>query len=229
MTIKLTLKVQHASGTSEQTAQIDDLVIAGWAGRDKAAIEHHIAELEAVGVKRPQSTPTFYRVSASRLTCASSVEVMGSESSGEAEAVIFAIHGKLFVGVGSDHTDRDVETYSVAVSKQMCDKPIADTVWPYEEVADHWDQLVLRSYIVSTGVRTLYQEGAVAELLPPEALISTYTSHSGLSDGTAMFCGTAPAIGGIRAAARFEGELSDPVLGRTIRFGYDMKVLPAVY
>ena len=31
--------------------------------------------------------------------------------------------GRIFVGLGSDHTDRKVETYSVTVSKQMCDKP----------------------------------------------------------------------------------------------------------
>ena len=33
--------------------------------------------------------------------------------------------GRTFVGLGSDHTDRKVESYSVTVSKQMCDKPIA--------------------------------------------------------------------------------------------------------
>ena len=29
--------------------------------------------------------------------------------------------GRLLVGVGSDHTDRKVETYNITVSKQMCD------------------------------------------------------------------------------------------------------------
>ena len=33
--------------------------------------------------------------------------------------------GRIFVGLGSDHTDRKVETYSVTVSKQMCDKVMA--------------------------------------------------------------------------------------------------------
>ena len=35
-----------------------------------------------------------------------------------------------------------------------------------------------------------------------------------------------PAIGGIRMASRFEGELEDPVLKRSLRFGYDLKILP---
>ena len=35
-----------------------------------------------------------------------------------------------------------------------------------------------------------------------------------------------PAIGGIRMASRFEGELEDPVLKRSISFAYDLKILP---
>ena len=43
-----------------------------------------------------------------------------------------------------------------------------------------------------------------------------------------MFCGTLAAIGGIRPASRFEVELEDPVLGRTLRHAYDIEVLPVV-
>ena len=32
---------------------IDTLVIAGWTGRDVAALEHHIEELKAIGVQPP--------------------------------------------------------------------------------------------------------------------------------------------------------------------------------
>ena len=37
--------------------------------------------------------------------------------------------GRLWVGTGSDHTDREVEKYGVTVSKQMCDKPVAPVFW----------------------------------------------------------------------------------------------------
>jgi hypothetical protein len=37
------------------------LIIAGWTGRDRVAQEKHIAELEALGVRRPPSTPVYYR------------------------------------------------------------------------------------------------------------------------------------------------------------------------
>lgn len=185
-----------------------------------------MVELEALGVKRPASTPVYYRVAAARLTTDPVIEDVGANSSGEVEAVLFACGGKTYVGVGSDHTDRQVETYGISVSKQVCDKPIAATVWPYEEVAGHWDDLILRSYAVIDGERRLYQEGPISGLLAPEDLIRGYNGDGKLPDGTAIYGGTMPAIGGIRMATRFEGELEDPVLGRSIRFAYDLKILP---
>jgi hypothetical protein len=41
-----------------------------------------------------------------------------------------------------------------------------------------------------------------------------------------MFGGTFAAKGGIRPAERFEFELEDPVLKRTIRHAYDIATLP---
>src|SRR3546814_16710069 len=52
-------------------------VIAGWPGRDPVAVEQHIAELAELGVRRPASTPIFYRVAATRLTTDGRVEVSG--------------------------------------------------------------------------------------------------------------------------------------------------------
>lgn len=222
----LQLTVEGSNGSTVEM-EVTDLVIAGWAGRDKAAMEHHIAELEALGVARPAQTPTYYRVAASRLTTRTVIEVSGDHSSGEVEPVLLAFDGRLFVGVGSDHTDREVETYGVTVSKQMCDKPIAATVWPFEDVRDHWDELVLRSTITLDGQRVLYQEGPVSGLLPPHEVIAGYAEgRSTLPDGTVMFGGTLGAIGGIRPAPRFEGELEDPVLRRKISFSYELKTLP---
>lgn len=223
---KLTLTVDSKEGSGSLAVAVEDLVIAGWAGRDKEKMEHHIAELEALGVPRPAATPTYYRVAASRLTTAPMIEVCGEASSGEVEAVLIAAQGRLYVGVGSDHTDRKLETYGVTFSKQACDKPIAGSLWPFEEVAGHWDQLVLRSYATIGGTRQLYQEGTLAGLLPPHELMRGHAGDASLPDGTLLFGGTMPAIGGIRPAERFEGELHDPVLGRRLAFGYDLKILP---
>ncbi len=163
----LPLLFHDDSEVTRRNVTIDHLVVAGWTGRDKAAVEHHIKELAALGVKPPATTPIFYRASAARLTIAESMEALGEASSGEAEFVLLQSGGRLWIGAGSDHTDREVEAYGVSVSKQMCDKPIAPEFWPMVEVAPHWDKLILRGYINEHGKRTLYQEGPVTAMLDP--------------------------------------------------------------
>jgi Protein of unknown function (DUF2848) len=217
-------RVHRATGISQERLAIRRLVIAGWTGRDPIARDKHIAELEALGIPRPASTPIYYEVAASRLTTAEAIEVSGGESSGEVEFVLLHANDRLYVGVGSDHTDRKVETYNITVSKQMCDKPIAPQLWLYSDLAAHWDKIVLRAYATIGGKRELYQEGTLAGMLAPDDLIARRFSN-GLPEGTAMFGGTFAAKGGIRAAERFDYEMSDPVLNRTIRSGYVVETL----
>ncbi len=223
---EITVRIESRSGTTQETIRVRDLVVAGWTGRDKAAMEHHIAELEALGVKRPARTPMYYRVSASRLTGEPEIEVLGEKSSGEAEFVLIAGEGGLYVGVGSDHTDRQAEAVGVTLSKQMCDKPLGPSVWPYEEVRDHWDQLELRSHAEIDGERVLYQQGAMAAMLSPETLIQGHEGGDRLRAGTVMFGGTVPAIGGVRPSSRFECEIWDPVLERGLSCAYAVRTLP---
>jgi hypothetical protein len=217
-----------AKGRIKMTpAAIRNLVIAGWTGRDAEAMEAHIRELEALGIARPKTTPIFYRVAASLLTTAPEIEVAGDTSSGEVEAVLFALDDGLWVGVGSDHTDRKVETVGVTLSKQMCAKPVAGTVWRFDDVADHWDKLMLRSYAIEGKKRRLYQEGPVARMRHPRDLASLYLGKGRrLAKGTAMFCGTLAVLGHIAPADAFEIELEDPVLRRKIRHRYAVRRLP---
>jgi hypothetical protein len=217
-----------ADRSERRDVTISNAIVAGWTGRDAAAVEKHIKELEELGVARPTSVPIYYRVSASRLTTASTIEVTGTESSGEVEFVLLQTGGKLWVGVGSDHTDRKVETYNVTVSKQMCEKPVAATFWAFDEVADHWDQLILRSFITEKGERTLYQEGPVTAMRAPLDLIKGTAASGALPEGTLMFCGTLAAKGGIRPSSSFAFEIEDPVLGRKITHAYDMICLPVL-
>jgi hypothetical protein len=223
----LLLEFNTRSGTQVRQSEVRQLVIAGWTGRDPAAMEKHIVELEALGVRRPATTPVYYQASTARLTLAPIIEVSGNDSSGEVEFVLAQFDGRLWVGVGSDHTDRKLETIGIALSKQICDKPIGATFWAYDEVAPHWDQLVLRSYVVELSERSLYQEGPVTTMRDPLDLVKSWTgSDAALSEGTAMFCGTLTARGGIRPAARFDMELFDPVLQRTLSHAYEIRALP---
>src|SRR5438093_5778468 len=86
---------------------ITELVIAGWTGRDKAAVEHHIAELAAIGVKRPRAIPCFYRLGANLLTTAPEVDVVGEDTSGEVEFVLVEWTDAMLFGVRFDLYDRD--------------------------------------------------------------------------------------------------------------------------
>ena len=110
-------------------AAVKSLVVAGWTGRNVAALEAHIKELEAIGVKRPKTVPIFYRVARSLLTSGDTIEVMADKSSGEVEFVLYQYDDGLWLGVGSDHTDRKAETVGVTLSKQLCAKPVGATLW----------------------------------------------------------------------------------------------------
>jgi hypothetical protein len=225
---RLTFQIDaREGGKRDAELTLTQGVIAGWTGRDRAAMERHIAELVALGVSRPPRTPIFYRVSVNRFTLADVIEVPGEASSGEAEVALLRVGGDTLVGLGSDHTDRAAETYNVTVSKQMCDKPLAPVLWPLADVADHWDALVLRSYIGRAGERRLYQEGRVCAMLAPDALLARFAAeHGEFRDGTILLGGTRAALGGLQVAAHFEMELEDPVLGRCLRHGYTVHRLP---
>jgi hypothetical protein len=197
--------------------RVEQLVIAGWTGRDDAALRKHIKELEEIGVKPPKTTPIFYRVSANLFCHSEEIQVSGPDTSGEVEFVL--IHDReLRVAVGSDHTDRKAETIGVSLSKQLCAKPASRDSWRYDEVKPHWEKLVLRSWADGE----LYQEGPVSAMRSPEDLLQRYP----LKPGWAMFGGTLAAKGAIRPASRFAMELEDPVLRRKLRHEYRISVLP---
>lgn len=210
----------------DREAIVSSVVIAGWTGRDTAATEAHLAELEAIGVARPSATPLFYRVAASLVTDAPSIEVLGTHSSGEVETVTWSTpdEGRL-IGVGSDHTDRVVEAQGVAISKQICAKPVGRVFWRFDDVAEHWDELITRSWAIDGDHRRPYQEGSLASLRPPTELIEL---HGGLAPGQMLFGGTQPVSGQIGHAPEFELELHDPVLNRYLRHRYQVATLPVI-
>lgn len=216
--------MQFQTDDGPLNVEIRALTIAGWTGRDAAGVQHHIEELQAIGVPPPSTVPLFYKVSADLLTQADSLQVLGEESSGEAEPFFLRAQGQLWLGVASDHTDRGLETTSVAHSKQVCGKPVATTLWRFDDVADHLDELKLSSWIEENGARVTYQEGTLAAIRPLAELLE----RNPLSEGQAMLCGTLSAIGGVRPGDRFAMALSDPKAGRTIETGYAVKTLPVI-
>jgi hypothetical protein len=223
----LTFTRTFRDGRTDQISMTPQaLIVAGWTGRDEAALNHHIEELAAIGVPRPSSVPVFYRNSATNVVQTDRLEVLGTDTSGEVEPVIVALNDGLWIGLGSDHTDRKAETMGIALSKQLCGKVMGGALWKFEDVAPHWDRIVIRSYATIDGVRVLYQEGPLALMRDPVDLMTRY----GLAfvAGTIVMCGTIGAKGGIRPAARFEMELEDPVLNRGMAHAYVTITLPVI-
>jgi hypothetical protein len=219
----------HESGhavTTEFTPT--EMVIAGWAARDRAAIDHHIEELAAIGVPRPSTVPLFYRVGCANLTQDNTIECVGDGSSGEVEPVLFVHAGRLWLTVGSDHTDRKAETWSVVLSKQLCAKPVARDAWPLDAVRDRLDTLRLRAWIEEGGTELSYQDGLLAALQPATDLLARYLEGRAPPEGLVMSCGTLGAIGGVRASTAFRMALEDPATGQSITHAYRTKVLPVV-
>ena len=215
------------SGEKSVEVAVNELVIAGWTSRDKEAMETHMLELEAIGIPRPKSAPIFYRVSADQLTQTENITVVGEDSSGEVEFFVVSLSNGLWIGVGSDHTDRKVEAYNVSISKQVCAKPISTALWRYDDLIGHWGDIILRSYAIDNGESSLYQEGPVTTMLPAEELIGRYNSETGdLAENTLMFCGTLAVKGGIRSMDAFEIELEDPVAEKKITHRYAIETLP---
>lgn len=227
------LAADGTRSTALHTVAPRALVVAGWTGRDVAAIEHHIEELAAIGVPRPSSVPLYYRVAAQLLTQSPAIEALGDQSSGEAEPVFFFSQGEWWLSVASDHTDRKVESYSVVVSKQMCAKPVAETAWRWTDVQAHQDSIELRSRILEDDRWVDYQRGTLASIRPLAALRDGMPGVGAAPEGLFMTCGTLGALPnakgeGIRPAAQMEIELHDPKLQRRIVHRYAVQALPVV-
>ena len=198
------------------------LVVIGYAGRDRAAVEHHIDELAALGVPRPASIPLFMVFPPGLITQAPSIMVAGSNTSGEAEIAVVVDGDETFVTVGSDHTDRDLEAVHMIASKAVCPKPVALSGWSAAEVGDRWEDLTLRSRIDGD---VLYQDGSAAANLHPLDLVAAIPWSARPPGCFVALTGTVPVIGGIRPSAGFRAEMSGPGLA-PVELSYRIETAP---
>ena len=224
---ELNLVVESITGRQELVFPMRRLICAGWVGRNKKTLQIHIDELGQHGVPPPTRTPIYLNFSPYLATTSDAIDVISGESSGEVEYVILKEGDRTYIGVGSDQTDRGFEKFSIPASKQMYAKIMAPVVWPYQEVKDHWDQIVIRSWTTGEGKRMLYQEDALASIMDAEALLEQLPMDEDLpADGLVLFSGTITLKGGLVYGERFDFEMEDPVLDRKITHGYHVRVLP---
>ena len=207
------------AGTGEKLPLDDfDLVVAGYTGRDEASVRAHIKELAAIGVPEPDSVPAFYPMGTELATQSDEIRVSGTYTSGEVEPVLIRHDGRLFLGVGSDHTDRDLERDSVAKSKQVCPKPVSATVVELPDQAAGFDWDAVRMECTVDGA--VYQRGTLAALRLPTEVLALRDAAVPTERSLVMLCGTLPLLEGtFVAGASWTLSLRTPD-GTEIRHAY---------
>lgn len=219
--------VQRAGGKQLLEMEYERLFVVGYSGRDMEKTRAHIRELEEqLGVPAPHRIPTIFECSCQLLTQEEKIKFVGEKTSGEAEYIIVFKDGKVYIGLGSDHTDRHLEQISVPKAKQVCPKPVGKELWDYDEIRTHWDQIRLRSYQVVDGREVLYQDGLAADILPVETILSELKDRKGDIDNSIIFSGTVPLLGGFLYGSKFRCEMIDETLGRKLTCGYRVEVIP---
>ncbi len=204
------------------------MVNAGFVGRDREAARKHIEELKKEGIIVPEEIPALYPVASYLITTDDILEVVDESTSGEAEFVLLLKEGKIYVGAGSDHTDRNLEATSIIKSKQICPNVISSIVWPYEEVKEVWDELVLRSWVEKGGQRILYQQAKLASIMSVDDIISFVRSQvvDGNLEGTVIYSGTVAALNDkIIYGDSFEVELHNPQTNDSLWCRYRVELL----
>ncbi len=200
------------------------LLAGGYTGRDPAAVEEHIAELALLGVPRPAHVPWIFVANPQALQVDGTVYAYDGTSSGEAEYVLLIDRDDVFVCIGSDHTDRGLESLSIEKSKQIYPKILSRQIWRLDDLLPRWDDLRLRSRVGEGDGLEDYQDGTLSQLIRPERLLELIGPDPGA--GTVVFSGTLPVLGGnVRPAPRFEAELFDTDGSPLANLGYDITVL----
>ena len=226
----LDLTIVDAAGLHPLKFPVRRVVNAGYTGRNQESVHAHIAELAHEGVPPPRAVPIALPFLTANLTTANEIEVIGDRTSGEVEYVLILHDGDIFVGVGSDHTDRALERQSILKSKQMCANVLSREVRRYQDVRNYWDELVLRSWTQPAAgePEVLYQESTLSSMLPPETLIDLVRSRllDQQDEGLVIFSGTISTCGGTPIHGEsFRGELFDPRTGRRLSFAYAVRRL----
>jgi len=225
---QLNLMVESKSGSRDLKFPVRRMINAGYVGRNQEDVRKHVEELKREGIPAPDSTPTVYPVMTSMITTADSIEVVGDRTSGEGEFVLFMDGHDTYVGVGSDHTDRELEAVSILKSKQLCFNVVSRKVWPFQETKDHWDELLLKSWVKEAGEKVLYQETFLSAILTPSDLIDFVKSKivDGNLDSTIIFSGTVALITPeINYGDYFEVALEDPFMSRSLSCSYSVERL----
>jgi len=213
-------EVETQAGVSRLQFDVKCLVAAGYTGRNRKDVLQHIEELSKLGVKPPEKVPAKYVLSPQQLTTKNKISVSGNSTSGEVEYVIL-IGPEIYIGIGSDHTDREIERSDVLESKRACPKLMGSKIWRLSDLEGHWDSLLLSSWIRKGGEEIPYQHSDLTSMMVPREVIREMDEKE---EGTVIFSGTPTLLQETTYASHFREKLQDPILGRHIDHEYDVEV-----
>ena len=227
------MTIQSKRDVARRTFLIGSVSGARFASRDVDGMRKRLdamLELDGHYSGATRTNPSIFHIGRYLLTQGSDIEVQGPMTGGEAEVVAIRSGSEVFVSVGSDQCDRELDSLFPDKPKQMCPHPIASTAWPYDEVKCHWDSLRIYSHVVVGSHTVPLQDSALSELVDLEYLLAM-DSVKRLTDPMVLYCGSAPFLDsaaemisdlnlpeetGMGVGDEFMVRLHDPVLDRTI-------------
>jgi len=177
-----------------------------------------------------ETNPSIFRIGRYLLTQASEFEVQGHLTGGEAEVVAIRDGTEVFISVGSDQCDRELDPLFPDKPKQMCPHPIASVAWPYSEVREHWDSLRISSEVI-VGKDTIPLQDSLLRVLVDLEFLLAMEEVKTLPDPMFLYCGAAPFLESAQSMVKRLGlpeettdgvgdeflvRLNDPVLDRII-------------
>jgi len=210
------------------------IINGGFTGRDQVAVQAHIQELAEEGIPGPEVTPVFFSLTCNTLVCKDLIQVNGPKTSGEVEYVMCLKGDKTYIGIGSDHSDRALEQSSMGKAKEICPNIISETVWDYDDIKDHWNELEISSVVKNKmgDEYTLYQKDTLASIMHPDELKSVIMEKlkNPDLDKTIIYSGTIPVVANSPIYGELFGcKLYDPILDKTLRCEYEIQSVHSIF
>jgi hypothetical protein len=220
--MQISLTIDDGASLAAQRFDIARMYNLGSATRKAETAVAHQEEVAKEGIRIALDVPAprIYPIATHALTTGTEAEAQSSHSSGEVEIVLL-LADQLYVGVGSDHTDRALEKTSIPWSKQVTPNVLAPVMWPFEAMRARWDDCVMRSWVDGR----LYQDVPVAAFLHPDDVLRIVRERvPGMPRRDVLiFCGTIVSLDkALGFGRRWEIEMEDPKAGRRIRHGYEV-------
>ncbi len=236
-THNIDLNIESKDGVAPRTFMVGSVAGARFTARDVEGLRKQMDEQLAQEGHFSSATftnPSIFRIARYLLTQDTEFEVQGTMTGGEGEVVAIRDGDEVFISVGSDQCDRELDPIFPDKPKQMCPHPVATTAWPYVEVKDHWDQLRIQSTVTTQGHAVPLQDSPLDALVTLDFLLDMPTVRS-LPDAVVLFCGSSPFLDSAEEAVKehnlspfttwgvgdaFSVRLYDPVLERAIEHSF---------